>query len=79
MDKSATARSRADAAFATPPERGAKGSATMIIADEVKATHEKTARLKALRLAQEAVAAEEAKSAAPAKKKAAPRKKRATA
>lgn len=51
-------------------ERGEKGSATLMIADEVRATQEKTARLRALRLARdEAEATERAAAPAPAKPK----------
>ena len=54
MDRSEAARKRADALMPAPPARAEKGSAGGIIAAEAKATQEKTARLRKLRLEREA-------------------------
>jgi hypothetical protein len=51
-------RARAEAAFRPDDGRHEKGSAMTLIAEEAKATESKTARLRALRLAQEAAAPE---------------------
>ncbi|MEX6507324.1 hypothetical protein [Jiella sp. M17.18] len=54
MDKSEMARERAEALMPGPPARAEKGSAGVIIAAEAKATQEKTARLRKLRLERDA-------------------------
>ncbi|MCE7029154.1 hypothetical protein [Jiella avicenniae] len=56
---------RAERVFGTPADRHEKGSAMTLIQKESDATREKSARLKALRMAQ---AAEETAAAAPAKR-----------
>lgn len=47
-------RSRADGQFKDPAKEAAKGSAMSMIRQEAEKTQEKTARLKALRMKQEA-------------------------
>lgn len=67
MENSRKAHERAEAALGLNPERHEKGSAVRIIAAEARATQEKTARLKKLRMAREADDAATA-AVAPAKK-----------
>ncbi|MBP0617864.1 hypothetical protein [Jiella mangrovi] len=62
---------RAERVFGTPVERHEKGSAMTLIREESDATREKSAKLKAMRLAREADAPEEPTAptrAAPKKK-----------
>ncbi|NDW03823.1 hypothetical protein [Jiella pacifica] len=61
---------RAERVFGAPADRHEKGSAMTLIQQESDATREKSARLKALRIAQEA---DETPVAAPAKRE--PKKK----
>jgi hypothetical protein len=60
MSMTDASRARAEAAFRPDDGRHEKGSAMTLIAEETRATEEKSARLRALRLAREATVLAEA-------------------